>query len=137
MGGEPSIQPSSYSARMYTPFYVRLHPLSTDDAQRVFADPAALQGCQWSEEALKSAIEFCEGNPWLIQMLANAAWKVALGPAIGHDDVMRAERETQEQLNEWFMPRLLRDLDEEDRSILAAMASYEGNGPIPFSSLYE
>jgi hypothetical protein len=133
----PSVQPSSYAARMYAPFYVRLKPLSNEHARRALADPAADESCTWTDEALARAIEFCEGNVWLIQMLANATWKTAAGPSITLDDVVRAEGETQEQLDEWFMPRLLRTLDAEERRLLAAMARHSERGAVPFAALLE
>jgi hypothetical protein len=135
--GEPTTKPSSYVARMDAPFYVRLRPLSDDDTKCALVDPAREEGCSWSDAALQSAIEFCEGNPWLIQMLANAAWKVAPGPSIEQEDVVTAQRETQQQLDEWFMPRLLRALDQAETTILARMARHEGSSPVPFSELLQ
>jgi hypothetical protein len=135
--GQPTTKPSSYAARMDAPFYVRLRPLNNDETKRALVEPATAEGSSWTDAALRSAIEFCEGNPWLIQMLANAAWKVAPGPAIEHEDVVRAQRDTQQQLDEWFMPRLLRTLDEAETTVLARMATHTGPGPVPFSDLLQ
>ena len=133
--GAPTTKPSSYVARMYAPFYVRLRPLSDDEVREALVTPAAEEGCSWSDAAVRAAASFCEGNPWLLQMLATSAWKLAEGPTIDEDDVLRAEGETERQLHEWFMPRLLRDLNERERRALVAMARHDGRGPVPFAEL--
>jgi hypothetical protein len=132
--GEPTTRPSSYVARMDAPFYVRLRPLSDEEVREALLEPAAQEQCIWSDDAIVAAASFCEGNPWLLQMLANTTWKLAQGPNIEFDDELAGARETQQQLHEWFMPRLLRDLGADERRVLAAMARH-GDRPVPFSAL--
>lgn len=133
--GEPSTTPSSYMSRMYAPFYVRLKPLTDEEVSEALIPPAAEEGCAWSAEAVQAIATFSEGNPWLLQMAANATWKLAHGPSIEAEDAVRATQETEHQLREWFFPRLLRDLSEEERRVLAAMAQYGRQGRVPVSAL--
>ena len=122
---------------MFAPFYVRLASLSNEEARRSLADPAAEEGVAWEEEALEAAVDFCEGNPWLLQMLGDAAWRAATGASIARDDVMGARDATERQLDEWFMPRLLRGLEDRERQVLAAMARIAERGPVPFATLLD
>lgn len=133
----PSLTPSSYVSRMYAPFCVRLKPLSAEDARRALVEPAAAEGSSWSSEALASAIDFSEGNAWLLQMLANTAWNVAAGPEIAYEDVVGAQAETESQLGDWFIPRVLRAVSSDERRLLAAMAGLVDRGPTPFAALLE
>jgi hypothetical protein len=133
--GEPTTRPSSYVARMHAPFYVRLRPLSDEEMREALRVPAAAEGCAWSDDALAAATTFSEGNPWLLQMLGNATWKLAPGPNIDVHDTLRGIRETKQQLQEWFFPRLLRDLSDGERRVLAAMAGSSARGRVPFSEL--
>lgn len=133
--GSPTTKPSSYVARMYAPFYVRLRRLSAGQVRDALVDPAAAEAAAWTEGAVQVAVEFCEGNPWLVQMLANAAWAAASGSVVEREDVIRAAQDTDQQLREWFMPRLLRDLDEDERSVLTSMARHGKQGAVPFSVL--
>jgi hypothetical protein len=122
---------------MYAPFCVRLRPLSAEDARRALVEPAAAEGSSWSSEALASAIDFSEGNAWLLQMLANTAWKVAAGPEIAYEDIVGAQAETESQLGDWFIPRVLRAVNSDERRLLAAMAGLADRGPTPFAALLE
>ena len=73
---------SSYPARMTTRSYVRLEPLDPLESSRLLTQTADTKGVAWSEGALGLATDFCEGNPWVLQMVGSESWDAAPGPSI-------------------------------------------------------
>jgi len=118
---------SSFAARVGSLTYVRLEPLTPSSARKLLEDSAATEGARYANVALTEAVDFCEGNPWLLQSVGSFAWEAADSSRIEIDDVRAATREMASRLQEWFFPRLLRNCSAKELRVLAAVAR-EGGG---------
>ncbi|UUU30901.1 ATP-binding protein [Streptomyces sp. CA-210063] len=122
---DPSIT-SSYAARSDTLSYVRLDPLSFREARAALLAPAESEGVSFTEEALNETIQFCQGNPWLIQFTGEAAWEVAKESPVTANVMREALRQVQDRLDQSFFPRLLRNCNADEIKILAGIAEAGG-----------
>ncbi|MEV6010800.1 AAA family ATPase [Streptomyces sp. NPDC051976] len=125
---------SSYRSRSATLSYTRLEPLTDAEARRALCEPAAESGVLITAEALARAIDFCEGNPWLLQFVGETAWERAQSSPIGIEAMNSALAEVRHRLHESYFPRLLRRCTPEQRTILAAMAR-EGGTNVPVGTV--
>jgi hypothetical protein len=113
---------TSYAARMNAPAYVRLNPFSPQDSRAAFTEPVATENVEFTEAALEAAVNYCEGNAWLIQLLGKAVWEAAEASPIDERAVAAGEHVVQRQLDEWFFPRLLRDCERDEMELLTELA---------------
>ncbi len=114
---------SSYAARANAATYIRLEPLRPEAAMEALANPVRQAGATITDQALSAAVDFAEGNPWLLQLVGSAMWQAAEASTISAEDVARAERGVQEQLDSWYLPRLLRDCARDELAFLGQVAS--------------
>jgi hypothetical protein len=116
---------SSYPARMMTRSYVRLEPLNPTEATELLTRTADTQGVTWSNVALRVASNFCEGNPWVLQMVGSASWDAAPGPTIDERAASSACAQVDQQLAQWFFPRLLRSCTGDQLRLLRQIAEFD------------
>ena len=125
---------SSYVARMETSF-VRLKPLDSAASREAFTAPALSEGVDFSDAALDEAVQFCQGNSWLIQLMGAEVWEVSSGPTIALFDVQVASDRVRQKLNQWFFPRLTRGCTDKELEILALIANGSHHGIMNFDSV--
>ncbi|CAG7645043.1 hypothetical protein SBRY_40056 [Actinacidiphila bryophytorum] len=121
--------------------YIRLEPLNQLESRRVLELPAEAEGVAWKGDSLERATQFCEGSPWMLQMVGEMAWATASGEHIRSSDALVAISEVDKRLGEWFIPRLLRHLSDADIAVLNAIAKAGGRnvhagtlfGQLPFN----
>lgn len=113
---------NTYESRMYASTYVRLEPLDTGESTWVLAESAMAEQVRYTNEALSAAVEFCEGNVWVLQLLGAAAWELADSSPIGRETVASAIVQVKERLGHWFFPRLLQDCSRAESLLLMEMA---------------
>jgi hypothetical protein len=116
---------SSYPARMYAATYVRLEPLDADESKRALTGPAMTEQVTYTDEALDFAVGFCEGSAWVLQLLGATAWEAAQRSPIDRDAITAAIARVEDQLGQWFFPRLLRSCSHEELRMLAKIADLE------------
>ncbi|MGW2683583.1 AAA family ATPase [Streptomyces sp. NPDC001414] len=117
---------STYVGRNETLSYVRLEPLTRDQSRRALAEPALREGVSYTDDALDAVVDFCEGSPWLLQAVGEAAWEWAPASPIDMPAVGRSLQEVQARLHEMYFPRLLRGCTESELRVLAMVAAARG-----------
>jgi hypothetical protein len=128
---------SSYATRMDTVTYVRLDPLSHDEARQALVEPALAEQVTFADSALDDAIAFCSGNPWLIQLVGSTAWEIADSSSISGLDMQHATFRVWQQLYDWYFPRLLRSCSRHGQRLLRVIAKQLDGGTASFESMSE
>ena len=126
--GPEKDEPTFYStaaARRGADKYMRLLPLSRIEARNALVLPARESNADFSPEALEAAVQFSQGNPWLIQLIGDRAWREALGPRIDALAVMAACEHVRGDLAEWYFPRILRECTTAERRVLRIVANLQ------------
>ncbi|MGY0063374.1 ATP-binding protein [Streptomyces sp. LZ34] len=121
---EPSFY-SSAAARLGADKYMRLLPLSRVEARNTLALPAREANADFSPEALEEAVQFSQGNPWLIQLIGDRTWRGAEGPRIDLPAVKAACERVRRDLDEWYFPRILRECTDAERQVLRVIANLQ------------
>lgn len=57
--------------------YRRMEKLTAQASLRALVEPAERLGVQWAEESTEGIAALCAGSPYLLQLYADAAWRVA------------------------------------------------------------
>jgi hypothetical protein len=135
--GDDPMAISSYAARVSVSTYVRLEPLDAKSARRALVAPARTEQVAFTDEALDAAVGFSMGNAWVIQLVGSAAWEAAERSPIDLHNVRAATSHVEQQLNQWFFPRLLRNCSDEEISLLAVIANHLEDGVARFQSVEE
>ena len=81
------------------------------------------------------AVQFCQGNSWLIQLMGAEVWEVSSGPTIALFDVQVASDRVRQKLNQWFFPRLTRGCTDKELEILALIANGSHHEIMNFDSV--
>ncbi|WP_456697611.1 ATP-binding protein [Aeromicrobium sp. P5_D10] len=110
----------SYSERLFK--FPRIGNLEDQDARAALAEPAQVEGADYSDEALDLAIEVTGGYPYFLQELGYAVWAVADGPKITKEDIALAVPTYEAKLDESFFRVRLDRATEMERIYLRAMA---------------
>lgn len=79
----------SYAERLFK--FPVIGSFHADDAKRALADPAAVEGVTFDDDALEYAVEITEGYPYFIQELGYAVWTVAHDNHVTKQDLVDAE----------------------------------------------
>jgi AAA ATPase domain len=127
---------TTYPARMATRTYRRLEPLSWTDSGRVLSGPIGAHRVYYSGSALNRATAFCEGNPWMLQMLGAESWNMAAYSPIEEEVVRQASERVDAQLSQWYFPRLLRSCSRQQLSMLRQLAEFD-EWAVPIRNLGE
>ena len=116
----------SYSERLFK--FPRIGHLDEPDARDALRRPAREENADYDDAALDLAFTVTSGYPYFLQELGYAAWKVAVGPTITHQDIQDAIPLYEATLDESFFHVRLSRTTELQRSYLRAMAEL---GPEP------
>lgn len=130
-------RPGSYVPRMFAPSHSELEPLSEAESRRALVEPVTELGVEYVAEAIDAVIEFCEGNPWLLQVVGSIAWEQAPQSPISLEAVMEARSISQGHLDDSFFPRLLRDVTAPELRVLTALAHSTLDGPAGVRFLWD
>lgn len=112
--------------------YRTLGPISDEAARVALAEPAGRLGVRWDLGALDVAVAYGRGNPFVLQVVGDEAWRGAgrpdSGGSITGDHVVRAVRSADASLSGLFRARWDRATSAEQR-LMRAMAEL-GDGPL-------
>jgi hypothetical protein len=90
----------SYAERLFR--FPQIGSLSDSDARKAIAEPAAAEGVDFDEAALRLAVEVTQGYPYFIQELGYQVWEVAEGEHITRSDVEIAREAYEAKLDTSF-----------------------------------
>ncbi|WP_246697386.1 hypothetical protein [Rhizobium sp. G21] len=116
----------SYAERLFD--FPRVQALSYSDARKAISEPAADNGVEFTEAALKAIFDVTRGYPYFLQEWGFVSWTVAKGPVITEVDVVSARPEAMRRLDESFFRMRLERMTPTERKYIIAMA-YLGPGP--------
>lgn len=116
----------SYAERLFD--FPEIGSLGEDDARAVLGTPASEHGVEFTEDALKSLLDFTQGYPYFLQEWGYHVWNAAPESPITLDDVNLAARDVQRRLDENFFRVRMDRLTPAEKRYLAAMAEL-GPGP--------
>jgi AAA ATPase domain len=116
----------SYAERLFD--FPEIGSLEEEDARRVLAVPAKVQGVDFSSNALDRLVEFTQGYPYFLQEWGYHVWNAAPRSPIDLDDVTLAARDVQRRLDENFFRVRMDRLTPAEKQYLGAMAEL-GPGP--------
>ena len=116
----------SYAERLFD--FPEIGSLDEEDARRVLAVPAKVQGVDFSSDALDRLVEFTQGYPYFLQEWGYHVWNAAPRSPIDLDDVTLAARDVQRRLDENFFRVRMDRLTPAEKQYLSAMAEL-GPGP--------
>lgn len=116
----------SYAERLFD--FPEIGALTNEDARRAIAKPAADEGVEFSEDALKRIIDETRGYPYFLQEWGKHAWDAADKSPITLLDVENGSQTAIAALDESFFRVRFDRLTPSERRYLRAMAEL-GPGP--------
>jgi hypothetical protein len=119
-------QAKSYAERLFD--FPQIGALAPPAAKIAIAIPAAAQGIEIQENALKRIVQDTRGYPYFLQEWGKHAWNVATKSPITRQDVDRASKEAIAALDESFFRVRFDRLTPVEKKYLRAMAEL-GPGP--------
>ena len=119
-------QAKSYAERLFE--FPEIGALAPTEAKIAIAKPAAAQGVEIREDALKRIVQETHGYPYFLQEWGKHAWDVATKSPITRQDVGRASKEAIAALDESFFRVRFDRLTPVEKKYLRAMAEL-GPGP--------
>ena len=119
-------QAKSYAERLFE--FPQIGALAPPEAKIAIAKPAAAQGVEIREDALKRIVQETHGYPYFLQEWGKHAWDVATKSPITRQDVARASKEAIAALDESFFRVRFDRLTPVEKKYLRAMAEL-GPGP--------
>ena len=119
-------QAKSYAERLFE--FPQIGALAPPEAKIAIAKPAAAQGVEIREDALKRIVQQTHGYPYFLQEWGKHAWDVATKSPITRQDVDRASKEAIAALDESFFRVRFDRLTPVEKKYLRAMAEL-GPGP--------
>ncbi|MEV6010786.1 ATP-binding protein [Streptomyces sp. NPDC051976] len=120
----------THRARTEVERHVRLDPLNHVFSRLALIGPALVQRVRYDDNAAELAVRYCQGNPWLLQLVGDYAWRNADTRRISYEAVRRSLAETEFRLGHTFFPRLLHECDGDELEVLLAMAG-TGQDTVP------
>jgi AAA ATPase-like protein len=119
-------QAKSYAERLFD--FPQIGALAPPEAKIAIAKPAAAQGIEIQENALKRIVQETRGYPYFLQEWGKHAWNVATKSPITRQDVDRASKEAIAALDESFFRVRFDRLTPVEKKYLRAMSEL-GPGP--------
>lgn len=110
----------SYSERLFR--YQRIDRLTREEADRALTAPAADEGAEYEEDALKALYHATGGYPYFIQAYGKAVWDKAPQSPIRAEDVRVASPEAESELAVGFFGSRYERATPGEREYLRAMA---------------
>jgi AAA ATPase domain len=89
LAGLPSLprvlaEAKSYAERLFV--FERIEHLTEDLARKALAEPAAIEGVAWDDDAISFVVREASGYPYFLQQFGQDTWNEASGPAIALAD---------------------------------------------------
>lgn len=100
--------------------------IGDDDVRAALAQPVEAVGYGWAPAALESAVEACDGYPFMIQLVGQQCFRRRQGKVITPESVSEAAVVARRKLGQLVHEPALGDLSEVDRTFLVAMAADDG-----------
>ncbi|GAA1701566.1 ATP-binding protein [Microbacterium sediminicola] len=116
----------SYAERLFE--FPEIGSLNAEDARDALALPAAVEGVEYSAEAIELLLALTEGYPYFLQEWGYHLWNISNGPTIGIGDVQSAQQQVTSHLDKNFFLVRLDRLTPKEKEYLLAMAQL-GKGP--------
>lgn len=119
-------QARSYAERLFE--FPSIENLAEESATLALVEPARQRKVEYTDEAVRLALEWTAGYPFYIQQLGKHAWNLAEGSPIAGDDVARAIPIAQDALDKSTYEVRVQRATEGERRYMRAMAEL-GQGP--------
>jgi hypothetical protein len=122
----------SYSERLFR--YARIDRLDREAADRALRAPAAAEGVEFTEDALRVLYELSDGYPYFVQAYGKVAWDAAPASPIAAGDVKLAAPEAEAELAVGFFGSRYERATPAERDYMRAMATLglaTDDGPVP------
>jgi len=126
------VEAKSYAERLFS--YPSLDRLDDQAARQALAEPAAEEGVEFSDDALRRILELSGSYPAFLQAYGKEVWNVAFGSAISLSDVEAAEPIVRAKLDSEFFHTRFEKVTTTERKYMAAIAEL-GDGPQSSSSV--
>lgn len=105
---------------------IELDRVSDDDVRLALETPLAEAEITWTHEALETAVNSCQGYPFMIQLVGQWAFREAQGRSITREAAERGADKARRKLGQLVHEPALADLSDVDRSFLIFMARDDG-----------
>lgn len=105
---------------------VELDRVSDEDVSLALEQPLAESAITWTGRALETAVNACQGYPFMIQLVGQWAFREAQGVNITEEAAERGAEKARRKLGQLVHEPALADLSDVDRSFLVFMARDDG-----------
>ena len=126
LAGLPSLprvlaEAKSYAERLFV--FERIEHLTEDLARKALAEPAAIEGVAWDDDAISFVVREAAGYPYFLQQFGQDTWNEAAGPAIALADARVGAARGRAALDDGFFRARWDRATKAEQRYLRAMAS--------------
>jgi AAA ATPase domain len=126
LAGLPSLprvlaEAKSYAERLFV--FERIEHLTEDLARKALAEPAAIEGVAWDDDAISFVVRQASGYPYFLQQFGQDTWNEASGPAIALADARVGAARGRAALDDGFFRARWDRATKAEQRYLRAMAA--------------
>jgi hypothetical protein len=126
LAGLPSLprvlaEAKSYAERLFV--FERIEHLTEDLARKALAEPAAIEGVAWDDDAISFVVREASGYPYFLQQFGQDTWNEASGPAIALADARVGAARGRAALDDGFFRARWDRATKAEQRYLGAMAA--------------
>jgi hypothetical protein len=126
LAGLPSLprvlaEAKSYAERLFV--FERIEHLTEDLARKALAEPAAIEGVAWDDDAISFVVREASGYPYFLQQFGQDTWNEASGPAIALADARVGAARGRAALDDGFFRARWDRVTKAEQRYLRAMAA--------------
>jgi hypothetical protein len=126
LAGLPSLprvlaEAKSYAERLFV--FERIEHLTEDLARKALAEPAAIEGVAWDDDAISFVVREASGYPYFLQQFGQDTWNEASGPAIALADARVGAARGRAALDDGFFRARWDRATKAEQRYLRAMAA--------------
>jgi hypothetical protein len=126
LAGLPSLprvlaEAKSYAERLFV--FERIEHLTEDLARKALAEPAAIEGVAWDDDAINLVVREASGYPYFLQQFGQDTWNEASGPAIALADARVGAARGRAALDDGFFRARWDRATKAEQRYLRAMAA--------------
>jgi hypothetical protein len=126
LAGLPSLprvlaEAKSYAERLFV--FERIEHLTEDLARKALAEPAAIEGVAWDDDAISFVVREASGYPYFLQQFGQDTWNEASGPAIALADARVGAARGRAALDDGFFRARWARATKAEQRYLRAMAA--------------
>jgi AAA ATPase domain len=126
LAGLPSLprvlaEAKSYAERLFV--FERIEHLTEDLARKALAEPAAIEGVGWDDDAISFVVREASGYPYFLQQFGQDTWNEASGPAIALADARVGAARGRAALDDGFFRARWDRATKAEQRYLRAMAT--------------